>query len=382
MISKPGGGLLFKIGAGLRHLEPVRDVLFGRSRLYMRHQFRQRRIEFYEQFWPKVCENEGWEYENLGDQCFRIHDRNRFTYAVGAYLQIDSPAVLSIAGNKVLSRRLLEEMGAPVPAQVAFDLSRLAVAEQFLEEVGGNIVIKPAEGGGGAGVTTDVSKPAAIRKAAFKAATVYSSVVAEQQVQGANYRLLYLNGELIDAVRRDSPTVVGDGNSRISKLIDHENENRLTQESITALSPLSRDASVKFYLAQSGVSLQHVPAAGELFRVKTATNQNSARDNHRVIDRVHPYYRELGTMVAGRLGMQLLGLDVITESIEEPLPSSRGIVNEINGTPGFHHHELVYGQSGISHVAPRVLESILRSIGPAFSGMNNRQQIHVGSGGG
>jgi hypothetical protein len=40
-------------------------------------------------------------------------------------------------------------------------------------------------------------------------------------------RLLYLDGQLLDAVKRSPPTVLGDGKSRISQLVESLNQRRL-----------------------------------------------------------------------------------------------------------------------------------------------------------
>lgn len=353
--------MLSKFGAALRHLEPVRQVLFKRPELYVRKRFRGRREQFYDWFWHDVCRAGGWECESIGSGCYRIRNQDSFTYTAGYYAQIDSPAVLSVAGDKVVSRKLLEEINVPVPRQLPFELSAINRAHDFLVEVGGRVVVKPVDGGGGAGVTTDIVDRRGLGSAAVKAASVSSSILVEEQVEGANYRLLYLDGVLIDAIRRDSPSIVGDGTSNVSRLIRLENEARLEQDAFTALSPLLDDASVRNYFKENGLSTRYVPAAGEQLPVKSSINQNAARDNHRVTDIVHPYYHDLGRLILGQIDIKLLGIDVITRSIEEPLDTSGGSVNEINGTPAFHHHELVSGQVELSPVGPRVLEFIFEA---------------------
>lgn len=351
--------MLSKFGAALRHLEPVRQVLFHRPELYVRKRFRGRRRQFYDKFWHDVCRAGGWECEDVGSGCYRIRTRDRFTYTAGYYAQIDSPAVLSVAGDKVLSRKLLEEIDVPVPRQLSFAISGLSLAHEFLREVGGKVVVKPVEGGGGAGVTTDIVDNYGLGSAAVKASAVSSNILVEEQIEGANYRLLYLNGVLIDAIRRDSPSVIGDGSSHVSRLINMENEFRLEQDPITALSPLVEDAAVKNYFKVKGLSTRYVPANGEKLEVKSSINQNCARDNHRVNEIVHPSYRDLGRRILNQIDIKLLGIDVITPNIEEPLEATRGAVNEINGTPAFHHHELVSGQLDLSPVGPQVLDYIL-----------------------
>jgi cyanophycin synthetase len=351
--------ILTKIGAGLRHLNPLKDVLLHRRDLELRKRFRDARRPYYRNFWHQVCEREGWQCEDLGQSCQRIRDGGRSAYTYGYYVQLDSPALLSIAADKILSRMLLEEIGVPVPRQLPFELSRLSAARNFMRSLGTPVVVKPADGGGGNGVTTDIVDSRGLGRAAIRAASVNANILVEEQIQGDNYRLLYLDGELIDAIRRDRPSVVGDGKHSVSKLIDRENMARLDEASVSALSPLLWDSSVANYLKKLGLTARHVPPQGEVFRVKTSINQNAARDNHRVTDQVHPYYHDLGRRITKHVNIRLLGVDLITPSIEHSPEEAGGAINELNGTPAFHHHELVTGQRELSFVGPAVIRLIL-----------------------
>lgn len=352
-----------KIGAALRHLEPLRQILFNRSELYLKSQFRELRWRFYAAFWKAVCSERGWDCEPLGRQCIRIHGLGKTTYVIGSYVQLDSAAVLSVASNKSLARQLLMEIDVPLPKHLDFDLSGLDSAQAFMQTCERAIVVKPCEGGGGAGVTTDVTSVSSLRRAVVKASTICSRIVAEEQVEGYDYRLLYLDGELVDVVQRRSPTVVGDGRHNIPKLIALENQRRLTDDKITALSALTHDANVAQFLRQQGHSPKYVPAADSVVPVKTPINQNSTRDNLRVGQDVHPFYQKLGHKIRSHINIKLLGVDVIAPTLAEAPNDCGGAVNEINGTPAFHHHELIAGQCGVSHVGPQVMEFVLGSHG-------------------
>ena len=101
-----------------------------------------------------------------------------------------------------------------MPAHAIFDLDRLRAAEEFAQGREGPCVVKPARGtGGGDGVTTDVRGRRDLRRAALHASLFCSDLVVEEQVPGDVYRLLYLKGCFLDAVRRRPPIVVGDGRS-------------------------------------------------------------------------------------------------------------------------------------------------------------------------
>jgi D-alanine-D-alanine ligase-like ATP-grasp enzyme len=195
-------------------------------------------------------------------------------------------------------------------------------------------------------------------KAARHAAAFNPELLVEEQLVGASYRLLYLDGEFIDAVRRDSPVVIGDGRSNIRQLVSAENERRRSSDQISALSPLMIDLECRNTLSARGQSPATIPAAGQEVMVKLAVNENGAAQNHLVRDEVHPEIVEIGSRIVRDFGIGFAGLDVTATDISQPLSAGDTIFNEINAGPGIHHHYLVSDQSRIAHVAPRILEHL------------------------
>ena len=77
-------------------------------------------------------------------------------------------------------------------------------------------VVKPARRtAAGAGITTGVRTLPRLISALARAGAHCGEVIVEEEVGGDNLRLLYLDGELIDSVRRLPPVVRGDGISSI-----------------------------------------------------------------------------------------------------------------------------------------------------------------------
>src|SRR5437899_2802828 len=70
-------------------------------------------------------------------------------------------------------------------------------------------------------------------------------LLIEQQVTGEAYRLLYLEGELVDVVLRQSPRVTGDGHSTVHALIAAENERRVREGGRVAQTLISIDLDCK-----------------------------------------------------------------------------------------------------------------------------------------
>jgi len=322
--------------------------------------FANLRSRFYQDFWSSAAHNIGASIEDMGYGYSRISRGGGMTFVRLSDVALDSHLILDIAGNKALSNRLLMEKGYPVPGHLEFDLTQMDKALDFLNESQGPVVVKPASGtGGGRGVTTRISTAKQLRQASYLAAAFDRKMLVERQVQGGSYRLLYLNGEYIDAIRRDPPVVTGDGRSTIRALIKAENRSRLEGPGFSALSPLVADMECRLTLAELMQGLDSVPDAGESVVVKGVVNENAAPRNHIVRDQVHTSIIEAGKDMAGLFGLQLAGLDLITTDIRVPLEQSGGVINEVNTTPGLHHHVLVAEQEQKLRLGEQLLEFIL-----------------------
>ena len=97
-------------------------------------------------------------------------------------------------------------------------------------------------------------------------------------MRGEVYRLLYLDGKLLDAVLQRSPVLIGDGTSSVRQLVRRENLRRLSAGSKAAQFLLSIDLDMRRTLAKQHLSLSSVPNKGALVKIKTVVNENSTRD--------------------------------------------------------------------------------------------------------
>jgi D-alanine-D-alanine ligase-like ATP-grasp enzyme len=341
--------------AWLRNRRRLTDI-WG---IFERRRFRAIRNRFYNQLWQDAADEVGAEIANLPGGLKRISRGNLQTFVDHSEIMLDSAITSRLLLNKAVTFDMLAAKGLRVPQRKRFDMGSLERAANFLRENGGPVVVKPADGTGcGHGVTTRITDGYGLLKAARHAAAFHSELLVEEQLVGASYRLLYLDGEFIDAVRRDSPVVTGDGRANIRQLISAENERRRLGETITALSPLMIDLECRNTLSAYGLSPATIPAAGQDVIVKLAVNENGADQNHLVRDEVHPEIVETGSRVVRDFGIGFAGLDVTAIDISRPLAEEGTVFNEINAGPGIHHHYLVSDQTRIAHVAPRILEHL------------------------
>lgn len=322
---------------GLTFASRVRRAIWRRRRSVK--ELALERTLFYRRVWHEAAEALGASIGPLGDEIFEIRLGDWRTRVQRNYTAADDGVTLEIAGQKPLVLDLLDKRGLPVPRWRSFTLSSLDAAANFLDEIGGDCVVKPArDTGGGDGITTHVRTHGQLARAAARAAVFGEELTIEQQIAGDNYRLLYLDGVLLDAVVRRPPSVTGDGHSSVAALVERLNNVRVTWGSEAAQSLLARDQDMRQTLATQGLSLRSVPAAGRTVRLKTVINDNAANDNAAAGQSLCEAVIEAGAAAAAAVGSRLAGVDIITTDPGRSLQDAGGVILEVNTTPGFYYH--------------------------------------------
>ncbi|HVW00303.1 MAG TPA: hypothetical protein VHB77_08185 [Planctomycetaceae bacterium] len=322
-----------------------------------------KRTAFYAQIWREAAERCGATVVENADHSFEIRDGNRALNVNCNTTDLDSVETLEFAGNKPAVHRLLSREGLPTPRFLQFGLASLPSALEFLQSVrelpGAACVVKPArDTGSGHGVTTGITSPFELAWAVAAALPLGDDLLIEQQITGENYRLLYLNGGLVDVVRRSPPQVAGDGRSNVSDLLDRLNAERIAQGTGEAQVLVTRTFDLRRTLARQGLRLDSVPPVGSRVILKTVINENSSADNESVRDQVCDAIVDAGKRAVSLVGAALAGVDVVTTDISRPLSETGGVILEVNTTPGFHYH--YHNRSNRCAVAEVVLNAALR----------------------
>ncbi len=322
-------------------------------------EFARSRADFYARMWQEAADAVGARLEELGDG-FRLACRGEAETLVWRDLvMLDHPANAALAGHKPLVLRLLRAEGLPVPEQVSVGPDGLDAAVAFLRRHGGPCVVKPANGtGGGAGVTCGVMTTDDLWRAWLGAGVWDRTVMVERQVEGDEYRLLFLDGELVDAVRRRRPSVRGDGRSSVAELIDAENRRRLGSSGHDVALPIRLDLDCELALRAAGLSARSVPVDGEVVTVKCRSSEGGVGDRFTVRD-LAPALIEDGARAVRAVRLRLAGVDVVVTDPSRPLLRGGGTILEVNCTPGLHHHYQVADPDRATRVAVPLLELLL-----------------------
>jgi phosphosulfolactate synthase len=313
------------------------------------------RLDEYRACWRAAAERAGAEFVPLSSTVWEVRRGGRRTRISGYVVQADDPVTLRLAGDKALCLRIAREAGVPVPAHHPFTLGTLDEARRMVAEDPGPWVVKPVRGSSsGLGVTTGIVSPREVERAAIAASLHCAELLLERMVPGESCRLLYLDGELIHAVRRRGVRVVGDGTASVAEHLRAAGLARLLDDPLAART-----------LAAQGSSPGHVPERGHEVLVRgIPLVPRSGRELRTVYDEtvtalVHPETAAALARVVAEVGSRFAGVDLVTTDPSLPLSRGGGAFIEINTTPGIHHHALPWDEEGTHDVAVRVLRRLL-----------------------
>lgn len=242
-----------------------------------------------------------------------------------------------IAHDKDWTKRILGEAGIPVPCGHVCHSRDEAL--ETAHEIGYPVVVKPLIGNHGRGVSTDIEDDQSLENAFAVASGHNAAVIIEQYIRGEDHRLLVIDGKLVAAARRRPAHVVGDGKSTLRALIDNENrdprrgighENLLTQIDV--------DAQTLRLLAQQNLTLDSVISSDEIVYLKPTANLSTGGTATDVTEDVHPEVIYTAERIARLVGLDIIGIDLLAETLTRPLEEQSAAVVEVNAGPGFRMH--------------------------------------------
>ncbi|HXU47075.1 MAG TPA: acetate--CoA ligase family protein, partial [Thermoanaerobaculia bacterium] len=240
---------------------------------------------------------------------------------------------VEIASDKELTNRILHDLGLPVPRQeLVYDAEEAVAAA---EKLGYPVVVKPLDGNHGRGVSINLATAEQVATAYAKAEESSGTVIVETFQTGSDYRILVVNGKVLAVAERVPGHVAGDGARTIQELIDEVNTDpRRGVGHEKVLTRLEVDHQALRLLEEAGLTLESVPAAGQVIALRSTGNLSTGGTSIDRTDAIHYDNRVMAERAVRALGLDVGGVDYISPDVAKSYKEVGGAIVEINAAPG------------------------------------------------
>jgi cyanophycin synthetase len=258
----------------------------------------------------------------------------------------DSTFGKNIQQDKWSTNKLIERMGLPLPRW------EIIKSKEDIDKVWDNyekpLVIKPTGLTGGHGVTVGIdSKEKAYQAFEYAKTSVDSKnrkewqkkIMIQEQAEGdnngADYRLLVIDGRLQVCTKRIPAFITGDGQHNIEELIVEENKDsrRDINNPAHILKPIDIDAPLIDFLKEQNLTLESVPTKNEKIYVRNVASMSRGGITEDYTDKVSPEIKTIVESIASTMHVFVMGADIICNDISKPLTKDNGAILEVNTMP-------------------------------------------------
>lgn len=258
----------------------------------------------------------------------------------------DSTFGKNVQQDKWSTNKLIEKMGLPLPKW------QIITSKEEIDNIWNKyekpLVIKPTGLTGGHGVTVGIDTKEKAYKALKYAQdacgskiskTWQTKIMIQEQAQGddngADYRLLVINGKMKVCTKRIPAFITGDGENSIEELVNITNEDPRRNISNPAhiLKPIEIDEPLKDLLKQQKLTLQSVPNKNQRIYVRNVASMSRGGITEDFTDKVSPEIKSIVESIASTLHVFAMGADIICNDISKPLTKDNGAILEVNTMP-------------------------------------------------
>jgi len=243
------------------------------------------------------------------------------------------------AGNKDLTKKLLDEAGVPVPRGVVVRGEDEAV--RAAKRLRYPLVTKPLDGNHGRGVTIGIMNEDQLRFG-FREAEAQAKgrdVIVEQFFAGNDHRILVVGGKMVAVAERIPARVVGDGVSSIRQLVAQVNQDpRRGEGHENVMTRIRIDPIVEEFLSRDGMTPDSIPEAEQVVQLRATANLSTGGTAVDRTNEIHPDNAEIARRAALIVGLDVCGVDFVCPDISRSVRETGGGIIEVNAAPGLRMH--------------------------------------------
>ncbi len=246
--------------------------------------------------------------------------------------EFTTAVAMSRCDDMRVTRRIMRRAGVRVARGALAGDGQLDDARALLADVGA-VVVKPARGEQGRGITVGVKDDAGLERAVAFALQFCPDVLVEELVEGDDLRVVVIDRQVVAAAVRRPAEVVGDGRHPVVDLV--RSTSRRRERATGGESSIPIDDTTAEVVAEAGYGMDDVPPNGERIPVRRTANLHTGGTIEDVTDRLHPEIAEAAVRAAEALGIPVTGIDFLVPAVDGP----DYVFIEANERPGLANHE-------------------------------------------
>lgn len=207
------------------------------------------------------------------------------------------------------------------------------------------LVVKVSEGTHGEGVLLDITAEdefvSSVKKLLSSSVREYEGVLAEEQFQGTEYRILVTREKVIGIMHRIPCNVTGDGSHCISELIKIKNTDPMRNIEHWLYPHITLDEQMLEILDAQKLTAESILPNGETVYLRSVSNIMAGGDAVDYTDTAHPSVAAVALQAIRAIpGLQWAGIDFMTTDITKEQTADTYSVIEVNGSPEFAMHDI------------------------------------------
>lgn len=241
--------------------------------------------------------------------------------------------------NKPAMRARFSEADIPVASGATAYAEREGL--RIFDSLRKPVITKPYSGSRSRHTTIHIYDRDAFLRGFHSAKVLSPKVLIEEELEGFVFRGTLIGGRLIAVIRREPPSVSGDGARTVRELVDEEN--RRPERHTRTFHPIVDGPEADAELARQGLSWKGIPKKGQFVPLNQKISRGVGASNTDVTADVHPENRALLEKIGALLKDPLVGVDFIMQDVQLPWQREERVgVIECNSLPfiDLHHYPL------------------------------------------
>lgn len=285
----------------------------------------------------KEARRRGIAMEVLDEQAnyFSLSFGGRTIVCRESLTELTSAVAMSICDDKSITRRVLLKAGLRVPQQMSVSTNQedsTAEVAKFLADHK-RVVVKPARGEQGAGISVDLHTLEEVKAAITWARTVHDNVLLEEYVQGEDLRIVVIDFKVAAAATRCPASIIGTGHDKIADLIEKQSRRRSAATGGESYIPL--DTETQRCVQANGYQFDNILPEGESLTVRKTANLHTGGTIHDVTHQLNPALKQAAIAAASAINIPVVGFDFLVPNVE----GDEYVIIEANERPGLANHE-------------------------------------------